>query len=73
VRVGSRFVQVEVSGERIALFAWGVRGAVEELLEHGELSAGEALAGALCGGGVVPRARVVGLGVLVGGGRAEAG
>ena len=43
-------VQIELSGECFAFFAGGVGRAVEELLEHGELGAGEALAGTLCCG-----------------------
>ena len=44
-------VQIELLGERFALFARRVRGAMEELLEHGELGTSEPLAGALraCG------------------------
>jgi len=45
-------VQVKFSGERFAFFARGVGSSVEELFEHGELGAGEAFAGALCGGGI---------------------
>ena len=43
-------VQRELSGECFAFVARWVGGVVEELLEHGELGAGETLAGALGGG-----------------------
>jgi hypothetical protein len=43
-------VQIELSGECFAFFARGVGSAVEELFEHGELGAGETVAGTLCGG-----------------------
>lgn len=40
-------LQIKLLGERLALFARGVGSEVEELLEHGELGASEALASAL--------------------------
>lgn len=43
-------LQIELSCECLAFFARRVGGAVEELFEHGELGAGEALAGTFCGG-----------------------
>lgn len=45
-----KIVQVELSGECFTFVARWVGGVVEELLEHGELRAGETLAGALGGG-----------------------